>query len=538
MKSPIYPKKILSLALAIGFGLISAGVCAQTPQNLPKLEGLYHVIADINNNGLIVGGAIDLNGYLSSVAVEWNNGTVSTLPTPNGFKWSSATAVNDNGLIVGGGATADSEQIEPIAWENGLPILLETKGFGGFAFDINNAGDIVGYVNTDQFTAPALWRNGELILLPSLYENGGTAKAIDDQGRIVGTSSGSNVGDCCYQSPTQWINNLPNALPVTFGANYIGDLQVNRTGGGRSSGYVFKKQFIENDPTGYLVFVAVGWQDGAYRELQNPLGNGSSVAYGVNANGLYVGYTTAPENGSRVPTIWDKDGPIALPLEAEREAIAVAANDNGLIVGIDTTDRRDPTPVLWNLNNSATIQLANIQATPGQSLPLQAKASKNGVAFTNQTVKFQVDGKALTTVKSDAFGVARLTYKVPFSARGKQVVTASLVTGNPVSRNIVLGKSTTVAAITPARAIRNKPITLKANLRANDTNVALANRKLNFLINGKRVGNATTSNRGIASISYKIPANSPLTTLPIEVRYAGDNQNRGTIGRASITVIR
>jgi uncharacterized membrane protein len=537
MNSSICSKINLSLALVCGLGLIPAIVNAQAPQNLPKLEGLYHIVSDINNNGLIVGGAIDLNSRLSPAGVEWNNGTVSTLPTPNGFKSSYATAVNDNGVIVGV-ATDTSDQLEPIAWENGLPVLLETKGFGGFAYDINNAGDIVGYVNTDKFTVPALWRNGELIILSGLYDNGGTATAIDDQGRIVGSSSGANDG-AGVQSPTQWVNNLPTALPVTFGENYMGVLGINRTGGGRSSGYVVEKKFINNDPTDfYFVTVAVGWQDGAFRELQNPLGNGGSVAYGVNASGLYAGYITAPENGPRVPTIWDKDGPIALPLEAEREAIAVAANDNGLVVGIDTTDRRDPTPVLWNLNTTATIQLANIQATPGQSLPLQAKASKNGVAFTNPTVKFQVDGKALTPVKSDAFGVARLTYKVPFSARGKQVVTASLVTGNPVSRNIVLGKSTTVAAITPARAIRNKPVTLKANLRANDTNVALANRKLNFLINGKRVGSATTSNRGIASISYKIPANSPLTTLPIEVRYAGDTKNRGTIGRASITVIR
>lgn len=535
MNSLLSQKKILLFALAFGFVLIPAIVSAQAPQNLPKLEGLYNVVSDINNNGLIVGGAIDLNSRLSPAAVEWNNGTVSILPTPSGFKSSSAIAVNDNGVIVGG-AISDSDQVEPIVWENGLPVLLESKGFGGFAYDVNNAGDIVGYVNTDQFTAPALWRNGELLLLPGLYGNGGTASAIDDQGRIVGTSSGNGWDG--VQSPTQWVNNLPNALPVTFGENYHGVFGVNRTGGGRSSGYVFKKQFIENDPTGYLVSVAVGWQDGAFRELQNPLGNGGSVAYGVNANGLYVGYTTAPEHGPRVPTIWDKDGPIALPLEAEREAIAVAANDNGLVVGVDTTDRRDPTPVLWNLNTTATIQMANIQATPGQSVPLQVKASKNGGAFTNQTVKFQVDGKTLNTVKSDAFGIARLTYKVPFSAKGKQVVTASLVKGRPVSRNIVLGKSTTVAAITPARAIRNKPVTLKANLRANDTNVALSNRRLNFLINGKLVGSATTSNRGIARITYQIPANSPLTTLPIEVRYAGDSQNRGTIGRASITVIR
>ena len=537
MNLPICSKKILSLALAFGLDLIPVSNYAQTPQNLPKLEGLYHVVADINNNGLIVGGVIDLNSSLNSAAVEWDNGNVSTLPTPSGFKWSSANAVNDNGVIVGG-ATDILDQLEPIAWENGLPVVLETKGFGGFAYDINKAGDIVGYVNTDKYTAPALWRNGELIILSGLYDNGGTATAIDDQGRIVGTSLGSS-NEAAVQSPTQWVNNLPTALPVTFGENYIGVLGVNRTGGGRSSGYVVEKKFIDNNPTDfYFVSVAVGWQDGAFRELQNPLGNGGSVAYGVNASGLYVGYTTAPENGPRVPTIWDKDGPIALPIEAEREAIAVAANDNGLVVGVDTTDRRNPTPVLWNLNNTATIQLTNIQAIPGQSVPLQAKASKNGVPFTNQPVKFKVDGKALNPVKSDAFGNATLTYKVPFSAKGKQVVTASLVTGKPVARNIVLGKSTTVAAITPARAIRNKPVTLRANLRANDTNVALTNRKLNFLINGKTVGSATTSNSGIASISYKIPANSALSTLPIEVRFAGDSQNKGNIGRASLTVIR
>ena len=216
----------------------------------------------------------------------------------------------------------------------------------------------------------------------------------------------------------------------------------------------------------------------------------------------------------------------------------MAANDNGLVVGIDTTDSRNPNPILWNLNDTATIQLANIRATQGQSVRLQAKATQNGAALTNQTVKFEVDGKLLSPVKSDAFGVARLTYNVPFTSKGKQVVAASIGTGNPVLRNIVLGKSTTVAAITPTIAIRNKKVTLKANLRANDTNVPLANRNINFLINGKVVGSAITSKKGIASTTYLIPANLKLTTLPIEVRYSGDSQNRRATGRSSITVVR
>ena len=535
MKTIACLKKILPLILTVGVYLVPAIAAAQTPETLPKIEGLYNTVADINNHGLIVGGAIDLNNG-GGLAAQWSNGIVSILSSPEGFTGSYAGAVNDAGVIVGSGGSGTGDN-EPLAWINGLPVVLQTVGFGGAALDINQAGDIVGYVNTEQFTAPALWRNGQLIILPALFENGGIATGIDDQGRIVGTSQGVNDGSG-GQVPTQWVNNLPTALPVTFGQDYVGVLGVNRTGGGRTSGYVIERRALDGDPSGYLISVAVGWQDGEFRKLQNPAGDGGSVAYGVNSNGLYVGYTTAPENGPRIPTIWDQDGPTTLPLEPVREAIAVAANDNGVIVGIDTTDRRNPTPVLWRLNNLNKLQMASIQTMAGQSVTLQAKATKNGAALPNQTINFQVNGKTLSLVNSDASGIAKSTYKVPVSAKGKQLVTASLGSGKPLSRNLVVGKSTSVAAVTPASAARNKSVTLKANLSALEVNAPLANRKLNFVINGKVVGTATTSSRGIANFTYKVPANSPLTTLPLEVRYAGDGQSTATIGRASLTVIR
>ena len=533
MTTIIHKKILLPLALAIGFQLTPATVRAETPDILPKIDGLYSIIADINNNGLIVGGAIDLSTGVGQ-AVQWSNGTVSTLSIPQGFTWSTAGAVNDNGVIVGSGGSG-AEDNEPLAWINGLPVLLKTRGYGGAALDINKAGDIVGYVNTEQFAAPALWRNGQLIILPDLFGAGGFATGIDDLGRIVGTSGGVNDGSG-GRVPTQWLNNQPAALPVTFGQDYLGNLGVNRTGGGRTSGYVIERKTLDGDPFGYFVCVAVGWQDGEFRELQNPAGSGSSVAYGVNASGLYAGYTTAPENGPRIPTIWDKDGPTTLPLAPGQEAIAVAANDNGLVVGIDTTDRRNPTPVLWRLNNTPTVELASLQATPGQMVTLLAKTSKNGKSVPNQTLKFQLNGKSLASVKSDASGVAKLAYKVPSSPKGNQVVTASLGGGKSVVRSIVVGKSTTVAAITPARAKKNQTVTLKASLRANEVNTPLANRKLDFVISGKPVGSATTSSRGMATITYQVPATTPVTTIPIEVRYLGDSQNSVAFGRASITV--
>jgi uncharacterized membrane protein len=535
MKTTSFPNRFLPFALIVGLHSIPTIASSQTPENLPKIEGLYNTVADINNSELIVGGAIDLtNG--GSLATKWSNGTVFTLPIPEGFTWSSASAVNDDGVIVGSGGSSN-EVIEPLVWVNGLPVVLETKGFGGAAYDVNKAGDIVGYVNTDRFTAPALWRNGQLIILPGLFENGGIATAIDDQGRVAGTSQGVNDGSG-GQVPTQWVKNLPVALPVTFGQDYIGVLGVNRSGGGRTSGYVIEKRALEGDPYGYFVSVAVGWQDGEFRQLQNPSGNGGSVAYGVNASGLYAGYTTAPFNGPRIPTVWDQDGPIALPLEADRQAIAVAANDKGVVVGSDTTDARNPTPILWRLNSVSQLQMANVQASAGQSIALQARATRNGAALPNQTVSFKVNGKTVSSVRSDATGVARLTYRVPFFARGKQEVTASLSSGRLVSRNIIVGKSTSVAAITPASATRGKPLVLRANLSANETNVPLANRRLSFVINGKVVGTAMTSSRGVASFTHQVPATSPLATLQLEVRYAGDLLSNASVGRASITVVR
>lgn len=535
MTSIARSKRLLPFGLAVGIQIVSGSAGAQTPENLPRIEGLYNTVSDINNSGLIVGGVIDLNNG-GSLAVQWSNGTVTTLSSPQDFTWSYASAVNDDGVIVGSGG-AGAENNEPVVWVNGVPEVLETVGFGGSAYDINKAGDIVGSVNTNQFTAPALWRNGELIILPGLFENGGVATGIDDLDRIAGTSQGASDGSGS-QVPTQWINNLPAALPVTFGQDYIGVLGVNRSGGGRTSGYVIERRALEGDPTGYLVSVAVGWQGGEFRQLQNPSGNGGSVAYGVNASGLYVGYTTAPENGPRVPTIWDQDGPTALPLESDREAIAVAANDLGLIVGVDTTDARNPTPILWRPDNLGRLQMANVQASPGKAVGLQARAAKNGIGLPNQMIKFQVNGRSLGSFKTDASGFARVSYKVPASARGKQVVTVSLASGNPVARSIILGKASSVAAVTPASATRGKRITLRASLSANESNLPLANRKLSFVINGKVVGSATTSSRGIASFTYQVPARSPLTTLPLEVRYAGDGQSVASVGRASIAVIR
>jgi len=142
----------------------------------------------------------------------------------------------------------------------------------------------------------------------------------------------------------------------------------------------------------------------------------------------------------------------------------------------------------------------------------------------------------LASAKSDASGVAKLAYKVPNSPKGNQVVTASLGAGRSVVRSIVVGKSTTVAAITPTRAKKNQTVTLKASLRANEVNTPLLNRKLDFVISGKTVGSATTSSRGMATITYQVPGTTPVTTIPIEVRYLGDSQNSAAVGRASIIV--
>lgn len=151
----------------------------------------------VNSSGLIVGDA----SSWQSRAFSWKDGVLTNLHNHPSIKGvtSRAWGVNDKGQIVGEAQFLLSKPESPTLWENGVPVDLFGSIMGrpqGIAADINEQGDIVGYVADldiiTQLIHAFLIRDGVYYDLNTLippgkgWDNLIIAWAINNQGWIVG----------------------------------------------------------------------------------------------------------------------------------------------------------------------------------------------------------------------------------------------------------------------------------------------------------------------------------------------------------------
>jgi probable HAF family extracellular repeat protein len=140
-----------------------------------------------------------------SHAVLWENGVIRDLGTLGG-SFSDAAAINDSGQVVGWADTTypqsvgdDTHPPHAFLWENGvmrnLGTLIEPERFTSYAYDINATSQVVGESSTrnsygTQVNRAVLWENGVIRDLGTLGGEGKSsgAKAINDTGQVVGWS--------------------------------------------------------------------------------------------------------------------------------------------------------------------------------------------------------------------------------------------------------------------------------------------------------------------------------------------------------------
>jgi len=177
-------------------------------------------VAGINNSGQIAG--TFGHNPLAQPFLD-SNGTITQLPLPGYASASpatgcSATAINNNGMVLGGCDDANS-YLHGVVWQNGTPTDLGTLGgpqTGAAA--ISNLGQVVGFSQTSTDADHGfLWSNGKMTDLGLNF----FPAAINDNGVIVG-------GDEIYSGGT--LQNLNNLIPAGSGDQISSAVAINDNG--------------------------------------------------------------------------------------------------------------------------------------------------------------------------------------------------------------------------------------------------------------------------------------------------------------------
>lgn len=155
----------------------------------------------INDQGVIVGSSLNAD-FLGGRAFIWRpsrphatTGTMTKLPQPRGVTGSAATAINDHGLIVGTLITAGG-QAHAFLFTTAMHDLGTLPGGAdSIAYGINSHGPAVGYsdIASGSFHA-VIWSDGRITdlnrLLPRTVKAAGVvlgkAYGINNKGQIAG----------------------------------------------------------------------------------------------------------------------------------------------------------------------------------------------------------------------------------------------------------------------------------------------------------------------------------------------------------------
>jgi probable HAF family extracellular repeat protein len=209
----------------------------------------------------------------------WNtNGVPTRLPgLPGGIERGSAFDINDAGQIVGYSVDTSLRR-HAVVWHRtafALDLGEELGATISSATGINNAGDIVGDADGIVFVR----RNGTMTTLGP-----GSAFDINDAGLVAGYAPGL--------VPVLWRDGVREYLPGLYGPIAYGHTITGLNNLGDLVGYTLQK-------TGPLYNTAVLWRNGKAIDLGRYPGGTISAAYGINDSGQIVG------EGNLVP-----DGPM------------------------------------------------------------------------------------------------------------------------------------------------------------------------------------------------------------------------------------
>ena len=379
---------------------------------------------DISPSGRIVGGLRSQVGGKPGpyVPVIWDsiNSAPVELPTPFG---GYASAINSVGDVIGYEFQEFGPFGYPVLWVNGQEkVMLPHLGEGGFAYDINESGVIVGSVISEGRYVAARWvdRQLEVLALPE-FDSGGEAtwsfaNSINSSGTIAGT----------IQAPS----GTPSAA-LRWDAEGMVSLVP-------SEGIETKGVSIDNEG-GVLIN---GYFDGGVSRapaLVNPDGQASvfpvppqfpagAVGLAMSRNSIVAGYTYDFDvvNGQfRIKAVaWPNGAFTELELPPGQSfAFPSGVGSNGVVFGSVLGTTGDAiVPGLWALDiEDGSMQPLTASGAPGETVELSAVSRCGDDPNVGHSVAMIVEGVMVGRSITDAQGRARLAFTIPAGYQGSQM---------------------------------------------------------------------------------------------------------------------
>jgi hypothetical protein len=316
----------------------------------------------VSNGGVGVGRSLRNNG---SSAFTWTlAGSLVPLPNLAARSYCLSNSANDNGIVVGTGATtAFGSSRLPVIWQNGVvsQLPLPAGQTLGDANSVNASGLAVGSVNAGSLQRGCIYNGGSATIITQTTTGGSyflTAFGVNNSGRAVG----------------QGID--PNNAARNVGIVY--DIGSN-----------------------------------AAFEVGALPGFNGALAFGVCNSGFVVG-SSMLNQGSGLPFIWsDAGGIVAIPLATgTSQGSARGVNSAGWVVGNDSS--AFSIPFLYDGMN--TYRVADlIPANTGWDLSMNTSSSALGISEDAVIV-----GTGVLNGQTHAYAMAPMTPLVATSAASRK----------------------------------------------------------------------------------------------------------------------
>jgi hypothetical protein len=500
--------------------------------NALKDFGFGGTASNVNLAVVIVGSAV-VDAEFRTESVVWNSRTASPIVLFTDGLGGAAVSVNNNGVIVGLRNFPVGAGSDPVAWIDGVPVDLPTLGEGGFASDVNDAGQIVGRVMVGNGSLPALWTNGELkvLPLPSFGVAGdvllGSADRINSSGEIIGSVRVAFGSDSIA---LRWSNE--QVRTVTFST-----WQETRGLGISDSGTVLINGYLdENGPFSLATLSAVS----VATPLAAPPASLGVWGTDFSANGIATGYSLESFDGvSKLRAAAWKDGSLQyleLPAGAAW-ALPGGVGTEGTIAG-SASDGVSGTsvPGYWQLSLE-TVDVIPVTGSPEQEVTLAATVKLGAGPVAGQSVQFRVAGVNVGSATTDRSGNAKLTYKVPQTVKmGIHNLAAVAAKGAEDNAAITIDRTTTRLTVAALNAVPGQTVQVSGTLVNSNGLTALPNQSVSFQFVG-RTYTGRTNARGVYSIPLTVPRTQRKgTQVPLDLRFAGSATLKPATARHLIVV--